>query len=83
MSESASCFVQISNENIHIIRSVMDEVFGVSNFVGLISFQKASNRELQIVLAAESCLAKAQHFNAGKSLAKDPDLDTMDHDLAR
>ncbi len=38
LTESGSIFVQISDENVHLIRSLMDEVFGVGNFVSLIYF---------------------------------------------
>ena len=37
LTDSGSCFVQISDENVHLVRSVMDEVFGRENFVSLIS----------------------------------------------
>ena len=40
LTESGSCFVQISDENVHHIREIMDEVFGGGNFVHLIAFQK-------------------------------------------
>ncbi len=40
LSESGSVFVQISDENIHLVRCVLDEVFGSENFVSLITFQK-------------------------------------------
>ena len=40
LSESGSCFVQISDENVHLVRNLMDEVFGVGNFVSLITFRK-------------------------------------------
>jgi adenine-specific DNA-methyltransferase len=40
LTESGSCFVQISDENIHLVRSVMDEVFGSENFFSLITFKK-------------------------------------------
>ena len=33
LTESGSCFVQISDENVHLVRNVMDEVFGSENFV--------------------------------------------------
>jgi len=39
LTPSGSIFVQISDENLHHVREVMDEVFGPENFVGLISFQ--------------------------------------------
>lgn len=40
LTESGSCFIQISDENVHLIRNIMDEVFGSENFVSLISFVK-------------------------------------------
>ncbi|MDQ3180780.1 MAG: site-specific DNA-methyltransferase, partial [Acidobacteriota bacterium] len=43
LTESGSCFVQISDENVHLVRSVMDEVFGSENFVSEIIFRKTSN----------------------------------------
>jgi len=42
LTESGSIFVQISDENVHHVRELMDEVFGAGNFCGLISFVKAS-----------------------------------------
>ena len=40
LHESGSCFVQISDENIHLVRCLMDEVFGEKNFFALIAFKK-------------------------------------------
>ncbi|MBZ0204230.1 MAG: site-specific DNA-methyltransferase [Ignavibacteria bacterium] len=42
LTESGSCFVQISDENLHWVRCVLDEVFGSDNFVRLISFKTTS-----------------------------------------
>lgn len=42
LNESGSCFVQISDENVHLVRNVMDEVFGVDNFIAQIMFYKTS-----------------------------------------
>jgi adenine-specific DNA-methyltransferase len=42
LHESGSCFVQISDENLHHVREVLDEVFGHSNSCGLIAFAKSS-----------------------------------------
>lgn len=39
LSETGSVFVQISDENVHHVREIMDEVFGPSNFVRLIAFR--------------------------------------------
>ncbi len=40
LTESGSCFVQINGENQHLIRIVMDEVFGSQNFISFIPFRK-------------------------------------------
>ena len=40
LSDSGSVFVQISDENLHHVRELCDEVFGVQNFVSLITFRK-------------------------------------------
>jgi len=44
LTESGSVFVQIGDENIHLVRCVLDEVFGSDNFVAQIGFQKSSGR---------------------------------------
>src|SRR3984893_9036551 len=40
LADTGSIFVQISEENIHRLRVLMDEVFGESNFISQISFVK-------------------------------------------
>jgi adenine-specific DNA-methyltransferase len=42
LHESGSCFVQISEENVHHVRELMDEVFGEGNFISQISFSTTS-----------------------------------------
>ena len=42
LKESGSLFVQISNENVHRVRCVIDEIFGDQNIVATIAFKKAS-----------------------------------------
>src|ERR1039458_273168 len=42
LSERGSAFVQIGDENVHLIRCIMDEVFGAENFVASIPFAKTS-----------------------------------------
>ncbi|MEO0967175.1 MAG: DNA methyltransferase [Cyanobacteria bacterium J06639_18] len=39
LTETGSVFVQIGDENVHLVRCLMDEVFGVENFVSLISYR--------------------------------------------
>jgi adenine-specific DNA-methyltransferase len=41
LSDSGSIFVQMGDENIHRIRSLLDEVFGENRFVAVIHFQTA------------------------------------------
>jgi adenine-specific DNA-methyltransferase len=38
LTESGSGFVQIGDENVHLVRSLLDEVFGSENFISLITF---------------------------------------------
>ena len=33
LSDTGSCFLQINDDNVHLIRNVMDEVFGANNFI--------------------------------------------------
>ena len=40
LTESGSCFVQINDENVHLVRSLMDEVFGSDNFISEVVFRK-------------------------------------------
>lgn len=49
LTDSGSIFVQISDENLHRVRCVMDEVFGAENFVGIISFQKTGGIETNLL----------------------------------
>ena len=49
LTDSGSIFVQISDENVHRVRCLMDEVFGGENFIGEIVFQKTSFKTSDIV----------------------------------
>ena len=42
LADTGSIFVQISDENLHRVRCVMDEVFGAENFISVIAFVKTS-----------------------------------------
>ena len=42
LHESGSVFVQISDENLHVVRQIMDEVIGANNFVAVISYVTTS-----------------------------------------
>ena len=43
LHDSGSCFIQISDENVHLVRGVMDEVFGSENFISLITVSKTTS----------------------------------------
>lgn len=49
LNTSGSCFVQISDENVHLVRSIMDEVFGGENFVSLITFKKTGGQTTKLI----------------------------------
>ena len=42
LTDSGSCFVQISDENVHLVRCLMDEVFGSENQVRTIAWKKGT-----------------------------------------
>ena len=42
LTDSGSIFVQISDENVHLVRCLLDEVFGANNFSALITFTKTN-----------------------------------------
>ena len=45
LTASGSCFVQINDENVHLVRSLMDEVFGSDCFKVTICFQKKAYQD--------------------------------------
>ncbi len=55
LTSSGSIFVQISDENLHHVRELMDEVFGGENRVGIITFKKTTG-------ASGSLLASVNDF---------------------
>lgn len=42
LNNSGSIFIQIGDENVHLVRSLLDEAFGSENFVSLITAKKTS-----------------------------------------
>lgn len=44
LTETGSIFVQISDDNVHLVRCLMDEVFGSENFITEIVFQKTGSQ---------------------------------------
>lgn len=44
LTENGSVFVQISDENVHHVKELMDEVFVQRNFCGIVSFRKTTGQ---------------------------------------
>ena len=42
LTDSGSVFVQIGDENVHLVRGLLDEIFGSENFCSLITFKTTS-----------------------------------------
>lgn len=42
LAEGGSIFVQIGDDNVHHVRTLMEEIYGINNFCGLIQVQKTS-----------------------------------------
>lgn len=52
LSESGSVFVQISDENVHHVREICDEVFGADNFVSQVLFKTTGGFESSTISRA-------------------------------
>ncbi|MCL1468626.1 site-specific DNA-methyltransferase [Argonema galeatum] len=49
LSESGSIFVQISDDNLHHVRELMDEIFGSDNFISLITFVTTTSQTSSLI----------------------------------
>ena len=49
LTETGSVFVQIGDENVHLVRNVLDEVFGSENFVSLITVRKTTSEGSNLI----------------------------------
>ena len=47
LTDSGSLFVQIGDENVHLVRSLLDEVFGAESFCGHVAFVTTSSSNSQ------------------------------------
>ena len=77
LDESGSLFFQISDDNAHRVRVILDEVFGESNFVSMISYVTSSgftsgtlsrNGDRIIWYAKDKSQIKFRRLNTKKSL---------------
>jgi adenine-specific DNA-methyltransferase len=79
LTETGSVFVQIGDENVHLVRNVMDEVFGSENFLSLITTKKSGGMGQQFIdnvsdyilwYGKEKSHAKYRQLYSDKNLAK-------------
>ena len=49
LTPSGSIFVQISDENVHHVRELMDEIFGAENFISIIVATKTTGAGMQFI----------------------------------
>lgn len=52
LTETGSVFVQIGDENVHLVRCLMDEVFGSENFISVIVFQKTGGQSSKLLASS-------------------------------
>jgi adenine-specific DNA-methyltransferase len=68
LTNSGSIFVQIGDENVHLVRAVMDEVFGPQNFLSQISVQTTAGFKTKFIgNIADYVLWFAKDKTQGKS----------------
>jgi len=89
LSESGSCFVQIGPENVHLVRTLMDEIFGAANACTMIvatttsgfggGFNLLSDVHTHILWYAKD---KTQAEGKYRALYKPRDERTLDPSLA-
>lgn len=79
LSQSGSIFVQISEDNVHFVRAVLDEIFGASNFVVCITVKKTGSQRGSLIQSVTdfllwyakdkpSCVGYASKLFVGLSL---------------
>ncbi len=83
LTESGSVFVQIGDENVHRVRTVMDEVFGDENFTAQITFRVKSplavsdlarTTDFIIWYAKDKMQMKFRQFRLAKDLDNHPEF---------
>lgn len=87
LKDSGSVFVQISDENVHHVRELCDEVFGPENFVTMIKFQKTGSMMSNLIASTTDYLVwyakDKKHVKYHKLYlerkAGDPSLDRYDY----
>jgi adenine-specific DNA-methyltransferase len=75
LTESGSVFVQIGDENLHLVRCLLDEVFGSDNFCGLIAFRTTGGQSSALISSSTDFLLwYAKDREAAKQKFKNPTI---------
>ncbi len=73
LADTGSIFLQISDENLHRVRMVLDEVFGAENTCGLIAFRTTGGQSTSLLSASTDFLLwYAKNRDAAKKKFKNP-----------
>ncbi len=56
LTESGSIIVQIGEDNVHLVRSIMDEVFGSENYCSQITFFKTTSQTSNLIASSTDTL---------------------------
>ena len=56
LADGGSIFVQIGDENVHLVRAVLDEIFGSGKFVAMVYFQTAANQNTGRIQRLYDCI---------------------------
>lgn len=72
LTETGSIFVQIGDENVHLVRNILDEVFGSDNFCGQISFRTTGGQSAGLLSSSTDNLLwySKQRTDGGKLIVK-------------
>jgi adenine-specific DNA-methyltransferase len=49
LTDSGSVFVQMGDENVHLVRCLLDEIFGSGNFINFITVQKTASQDEELL----------------------------------
>jgi adenine-specific DNA-methyltransferase len=74
LTDSGSIFVQIGDENVHLVRCVLDEIFGSENFINLITVIKRSPQPDDFLSSVSDYIlwyGKSREFTKFKLLFKE------------
>lgn len=84
LSDSGSIFVQISNENLHRVRQLLDDVFGPENHISTITFKKTSAQTAELLPAISDyliwyskCRSRVKYHQLLESRKESSDLGTF------